>query len=455
MTPRSPRPVTPPDFWQRPEVTEALARRDIGALLKTYQRWTGATQTQIATLCEVPQSHISHILRGKRQVTSLDMYERFANGLDIPRALLGLAETASPTAAPAPPVVLDEPAKPDRRIVLAGAAGAMAAASTDVDLGTAAATHALAFLDRYGMARLDPLTVEQFADDTRRLAIDYMSAAPEAILSQAVPLRARVFAAIDRPNRPDQLRDLHLIAGQLSGILAYATMDVGRTNVAMTNARAALLCADLAGHRDLAVWARGTQSLIARLDGRYTEAARYINAGMELHPTGTAFARLVCGQAQCHANLGNLAGTHKALDAAKHATDQAKPDEFAVGLFGFPRTKVHFYGTSALIWFADRDSARISDREATTAIEMFETGPAEERYVGDELLGHIYQATSRLHLGDVEAARESLRPVLTIPEPQRVEWHRRSLGRMSTLLTTGPYRGISLAADLREEITAF
>jgi hypothetical protein len=80
--------------------------------------------------------------------------------------------------------------------------------------------------------------VEQFADDTRRLAIDYMSAPPEAMHAEAVALRARVFSAMDWPDRHDQLHDLHMIAGQLSGILAYTAMDLGRTSAAMTHARA-------------------------------------------------------------------------------------------------------------------------------------------------------------------------------------------------------------------------
>jgi len=106
------------------------------------------------------------------------------------------------------------------------------------------------------------------------------------------------------------------------------------------------------------------------------------------------------------------------------------------------------------MWFTDPDSARTSDREAETAIELFETGPTEERFVTDELLGHIYQATSRLHLGDIDAARDSLRPVLTIPEPHRVEWHRRSLTRLSGMLTTDRHR-TPAGIELREEIAAF
>jgi hypothetical protein len=211
-----------------------------------------------------------------------------------------------------------------------------------------------------------------------------------------------------------------------------------------------------AGHRDLAVWARGTQSLIARFAGRYTEAARFITAGMDLRPTGTGLARLASGQAQCAAHGGNVTATRKALATAKLASDQAETDdEFAVGLFGFPRSKVHFYAASSLIWLPDTDSATTADTEAATAIELFQTGPADERFVTDELLGHVYQATARVHIGDIDAAVDSLRPVLTIPPPHRVSWHRRSLTRVSGMLADTHHRARPAASELREEIAAF
>jgi hypothetical protein len=72
-------------------MADALARRDMGTILKTYRKWTGATQTQIAAACEIPQSHVSEIQNGRRQVTAMEIFERFADGLVIPRQRLGLA----------------------------------------------------------------------------------------------------------------------------------------------------------------------------------------------------------------------------------------------------------------------------------------------------------------------------------------------------------------------------
>jgi transcriptional regulator with XRE-family HTH domain len=82
----------PPELWQRPEMAQALAARDLGAVVRVFRKWTGASQTDMSVLLGIPQPHISSLEHGKRRVTSLALFERFAEGLRIPRRLLGLAE---------------------------------------------------------------------------------------------------------------------------------------------------------------------------------------------------------------------------------------------------------------------------------------------------------------------------------------------------------------------------
>lgn len=84
-------------------MSEALARRDIGAIVRIFRRWTGTSQTAVSQLVGIPQPHISDLERGSRHVTSLDLFERFADGLGIPRVLLGLADTDNETARHAEP----------------------------------------------------------------------------------------------------------------------------------------------------------------------------------------------------------------------------------------------------------------------------------------------------------------------------------------------------------------
>lgn len=97
-------PPAPPDLWDRPDMADALARRDIGAVLVIYRKYTGALQGKISAAVDIPQPHISEIIHGRRQVAALEVFERFADGLGIPRHRLGLADrSGAPTPGFIPP----------------------------------------------------------------------------------------------------------------------------------------------------------------------------------------------------------------------------------------------------------------------------------------------------------------------------------------------------------------
>lgn len=84
----------PERAWQLPEVRLALKTRNVGALLRLAQQHTGASQSRIAVAIGVLQGRVSEILKGSRTVTTLELFERIADGLEMPddaRMLLGLA----------------------------------------------------------------------------------------------------------------------------------------------------------------------------------------------------------------------------------------------------------------------------------------------------------------------------------------------------------------------------
>ena len=84
----------PPEFWTRPEVTRALARRDIGALFRLLKKWAGLSQNRIGTATSIYQGRVSDIVHDKYHVKSLKKLAEIADGLGMPgpaRAALGLA----------------------------------------------------------------------------------------------------------------------------------------------------------------------------------------------------------------------------------------------------------------------------------------------------------------------------------------------------------------------------
>ncbi|GAA2083242.1 helix-turn-helix domain-containing protein [Actinomadura alba] len=86
--------VIPDSLWQRPQTLEALRERDIGRLFHLLRQYAGASQTQIAILCGMTQGKVSETMKGGRQVLTLEVFERIADGLEMPdaaRMTLGLA----------------------------------------------------------------------------------------------------------------------------------------------------------------------------------------------------------------------------------------------------------------------------------------------------------------------------------------------------------------------------
>ncbi|MFG2091171.1 helix-turn-helix domain-containing protein [Spirillospora sp. NPDC048824] len=87
--------VIPESLWQRPQMTQALTTRDIRTVFHLLRQYTGASQTQIAIACGMTQAKVSETMKkGGRQILTLEVFERIADGLQMPdaaRMTLGLA----------------------------------------------------------------------------------------------------------------------------------------------------------------------------------------------------------------------------------------------------------------------------------------------------------------------------------------------------------------------------
>jgi len=92
-----PRGTAPHDeIWERLEMRQALAARDLGTVFRLLQRY-GTSQRTIAALTGMSSSEVYEVLRGRR-VMAYEVLCRVADGFGVPRGYLGLAydnDTAS------------------------------------------------------------------------------------------------------------------------------------------------------------------------------------------------------------------------------------------------------------------------------------------------------------------------------------------------------------------------
>jgi len=291
---------------------------------------------------------------------------------------------------------------------------------------------------------------------TTRLSIAYLGTAPAPMLHSAVELRGDVLRRLrSRQYRPNELADLYQIAGRLQGVLAYAALDLGDSAVAMTHADAALVCAENSGDRELRAWARGTQSLVARFDSNYSQALASVTDGLAHSAASASRLRLICGYAQCKANLGDSAGSNRALDQVQHEREKLIPRASERGIFDFSEAKQHYYAGSSLIWLDEASDADRAVREASEAIRLWENGSEEDRSLDDEALARVYQGTAYLKVGKLDEAAAAIRPVLDLPPERRISWINKRIGRMADILGAKRFTGTRKAEQLRAEIRAF
>lgn len=297
--------------------------------------------------------------------------------------------------------------------------------------------------------------VDRLGDDAAQLAVDYLSTDAGTMLRRTLAARADTVTLLRNGHSPAQHTDLLVTAGRMSGVLAYAALDLGRPDHALMHTEAAWQCAELAGDDELRAWIRGTQSLIVRFGSDYRRALDLARDGMQYAKRGTAAARLLCGQAQCLAQLGDSHGANAALNAAEDAREHATGCDTVGGLLTFSETKQRYYAGSSLIWLGDPPNAQRAAVESQAAIERWATGPAADRSLDDEALAHLYLSTARLQLGELDGAVDALRPILDLPAERRISWITKRLDNVVSILTASPYDHSPAARSAVDEIRAY
>jgi tetratricopeptide (TPR) repeat protein len=439
----------PREFWERPALRAAFANPDrgrrFGAVLRAYhqERRGEVTQAQIAGWLSVSQMHVSRIMRGLCAVNDLENLDCWAQALRIPQRYLWFtlsSQTPDVSTAQAPEPVTVAEANPNLRSQISSdQMKAVARESAEIVRGG---------------SENSEVTLEQLDADVRTLAIEYLSAAPATMFDEARMLRADALTVLERGGRmPDSYKhDLHVVAGMASGILSYATLDLGYAREALTHARSVFHFGELAGHNGLRAWARGTQSLAVRFLGDFRAAYASAKLGTPYATEGTASIRLLSGEAQCLAQLGDAAGAHKALDRALAARDDVNLPDVGAGIFGFPVAKQAYYAGSSLIWLDGQKNAERASSQSCEAIKLFEASEPEDRSLADEALARIYLATARLQLGELDGAVQAYRRVLNLPPDRQISWIVRRLGRIYGMLGSARYRNSRLAQEARDEI---
>jgi hypothetical protein len=299
------------------------------------------------------------------------------------------------------------------------------------------------------------MALEQLRAETARLAVAYEQNPLPEVIGDIVALQDQAFVLLEGRQRPGESRELYVIGGLASGLLAKCANDLADPQNAMTHARAAVVCSENAEFPSLTAWVRGIQCLIAYWAGSPHETIRYAQLGSRLPGVeGSVTVWLHSLEARAWAALGNSEESQRAVGQANRARDEmviSELDELG-GFCYYPRPRQLYYaaGASALI----PDQYAQAEAYANEALAEYEVAPTTQRAWSDVLGTHTDLAVARVHSGDLEGTSEAIRPVLDLPIPQRIHGVVVSVRRVHQAITASEAGG-SLARGLQEEIEAY
>jgi transcriptional regulator with XRE-family HTH domain len=316
-----------------------------------------------------------------------------------------------------------------------------------------AARRAFRFASMVEGTNIGPETLAELDSEVRRLALGYPQQPIGPLVRELTQLQDIAFQLLEGRQRPTQTASLYLLTGMATGMLAKASHDLGDPGSAMTQARAAFICADNADHNGLRVWVRGLQSLICYWAGWSHDALRYARLGAEPARTvsGTGAVWIASQEARAWGMVGNESATLAALSRARRARDRVTGDDLDEigGLLGFSRARQLYYTADALASIPEQQKA--AEIAADQAVSAYRQVPPGQHSFSDEAGAWCDLALARVRASDVEGAREALRPVLELDVEQRISGITASARRVAAaaagLAGSGPARALRDAVE--------
>jgi transcriptional regulator with XRE-family HTH domain len=257
-------------WYERPEARAALSARDIGEVYRLLQQ-EGVSQREIARRTGQSQSEVSEILHG-RQVRDVELLERIADGLSVPRAYLRLLDDPE-NAYPEGVTVTGSPQEVEeemlRRVLLA--AGVSLAGGQIATLRTRTRPAPVPL-----PARIEGIQVAQVRSLTRQLgeAANPAITAPE-VLSAATTWAEKLLTV---PGTEAVKQALLVAVAELHIEAGWAGFDALHYGRAVHHFTTALQLATTAGDTYLQATALNYAGWVVRESGRPNEGLKLLQA---------------------------------------------------------------------------------------------------------------------------------------------------------------------------------
>ncbi|URM97073.1 helix-turn-helix domain-containing protein [Actinomadura madurae] len=427
-------------------MTQALTSRDIRTVFHLLRQYAGASQTQIAIACGMSQGKVSETMKGGRQVTTLEVFERIADGLHMPdtaRMTLGLAPRRRPSASA---VTVPRPRSSTQTTPTQGTGPK----ADFYEAGELAGADDISRLTRWLTASdTTDETIEGLARSTSSLATAHTQVPAKRLLPQVLHLHRRTQGLLENGrSRPRHTRELLRINADLLAHAAVILGDVDMDAQAERYGTVALMLAREAGSNESYAWY--AQAKTARWQNRLIEAADLSRQGFEASPRTPMKTQLAWYEANAAAIVGDKGRAREAVTRAEQFAEAVHDGTADLSVWSFPDERQALFALSVANRTGDPDAAL---RAAT----MADTAWANGAPVAPAIWAQIRVGTGVAHLlkGDLEGTADQLAELLTLDPGMRLTTVTRYLADLDRRLSHPRYRDVPLAVQLRQQIRDF
>jgi hypothetical protein len=269
-------------------------------------------------------------------------------------------------------------------------------------------------------------------------------------------VRRRLYAALDRRLWPRDQTELYFLLGVLNGLMGVAADAMGNRQAGEELIRAGWAYATAIDHHPLMAYLR--LELASILYWRRPRQSRDLaESGLRYISAGPNAAQLHLRYGRAAARLGDMEAARHAIAASHEARAREHHDELLEigGEFGLSGATQHFYAGGLLVELPDAHRDAIAELEQATGLYDAGPAPGEYHYYGYVSGSRVDLATALLRDGQLDAARTTLEPVLSLSPDRRTATLLRRFDRVHGALAAPRYRGQPQAADLDESIENF
>jgi transcriptional regulator with XRE-family HTH domain len=294
---------------------------DFAAEVRRFMTERGMSLRGLARAASYDASHLSKVLNGQKGVSPY-LAERLDDALGAEGKIRDAAATA-----PAP-----------ARSVPAGDLGLieMARRAEASDLGVG--------------------TVELLQASADRLCRDYPTGDPRVLSARGRAHLDYVTGLLGKRVTLAQHRDLLVVAGWLSALLACTCYDAGDPGAAETARRMTRQFGEHAGHGELIAWSAEIAAWYALVEGRTAQAVALCEEGLAHTGASNAAVQLTLQASRAYARLGDSRAT-ETLAAGRKVLAAVPVPEHPEHHFVFDRDKYEFYTATIYTWLGTDDAA--------------------------------------------------------------------------------------------------